>query len=187
MLAGGLAHEERGLDVDVHHVVPVFFAELHCIGAANQAGVVDQDVEAAKAGDGFGDDALHRLDADQVGVDVDEAAAQRAHFFGGFIRRDDAGTGNVRAGGGQRHGDALAQTGIGTGYQSDLAFETEWVRHGVPLRERWFGLGASGAACGGRFTLGGVRPAAVGKHHSRFGHRCHFAMQDEQFLYETII
>src|SRR5690606_39077029 len=98
--AGGLAHEERGLDVDVHHVVPVLLAELHRVGAADQAGVVDQHVEAAEAGDGFGDDALDRLDADQVGIDVEEAAAQRAHLLAGFLGRDDAGAGDVGTGGG---------------------------------------------------------------------------------------
>ena len=59
------------------------------------------------------------------------AAAQRGDLFDGIGGRGDAGHGDVGTSGGQCHGDALAQTGIATGYQSDLAFRAEGISHCV--------------------------------------------------------
>ena len=98
-----------------------------------KAQVVSQARQALfQALDGLAHHPLDRLDAAQVGLDVDEAAAQRAHLGRGLLGRNDAGAGDVGPGGGQGQRDALAQTGIGTGYQRDLAFEAEWIGHDVP-------------------------------------------------------
>ncbi len=125
-----LRNEERGLEIDVHHVVPVLLAEVHRIGAADQAGVVDQDVQPAQAFDGLADHARHRLDADQVGFDGRQRTSAVIFSMvsvGGAM----PATANVGASGYQCHGDALAQTGIATGYQSDLAFQAEGISHCV--------------------------------------------------------
>ena len=42
-----LREEEHALEVDIDHVVPVLLGELQRIGAADDAGIVDQDVGAA--------------------------------------------------------------------------------------------------------------------------------------------
>ena len=41
----GLARERNRLQVDVDHFVPVGLGEVDCVRAADDAGVVDQDVE----------------------------------------------------------------------------------------------------------------------------------------------
>ena len=43
----GLGQEEARLEVDVHHLVPVGLAEIERVGAADDAGIVDEDVERA--------------------------------------------------------------------------------------------------------------------------------------------
>jgi hypothetical protein len=48
---GRLAQEEQALEVGVDHRVPVGLGELDRIGAADDAGVVDEDVEAAELGE----------------------------------------------------------------------------------------------------------------------------------------
>ena len=44
---GGLGQEEGRLEIDVHHRVPVGLGEVERVGAADDAGIVDQDVEPA--------------------------------------------------------------------------------------------------------------------------------------------
>jgi hypothetical protein len=47
LTGGGLGEEEHRLQVDVDDVVPVLLAELDGVFAADDAGVVDQDVHVA--------------------------------------------------------------------------------------------------------------------------------------------
>ena len=37
-----------GLEIDVHHVVPILLGEVDGIGAADDAGIVDQDVDRGR-------------------------------------------------------------------------------------------------------------------------------------------
>ena len=67
----------------------------------------------------------NRLDRDQVGLDVDEAAAERAHLRGGLLGRHDAGDRDIRTRLGKRQRDALAQAGVAAGDQRDLAGQIE--------------------------------------------------------------
>lgn len=43
-----LRHEEYALDIQVHDIVPVLFAELESIFAANQSGVIHRDINMTK-------------------------------------------------------------------------------------------------------------------------------------------
>ena len=52
-----LAHEERAAQVDRHHLVPVGFGHIEGGAGEAQAGIVDEDVDAAVRGD----DAPRRL------------------------------------------------------------------------------------------------------------------------------
>jgi hypothetical protein len=79
VLGHGLAEEEHGLQIGVHHRVPVVLGEVDAVGAADDAGVVDQDVDLAERGDGLVDHALDRLDRAEVGLDRQELAAGGLH------------------------------------------------------------------------------------------------------------
>ncbi len=129
MPAGGLRHEERGLDVDVHHVVPVLLAELHGVGAADQAGIVDQDVERRRAlrassrttrgtrfdaGRGWLRSLMKRRPSAVTFAAVSSAGAMPA-----------AAISAPASASATRH--ALAEAGVGAGHQSDFAFEAERI------------------------------------------------------------
>ena len=43
----GLAHQERAFDVDAQHGIEIFFSDVKKIGRAENAGVVDQHIDAA--------------------------------------------------------------------------------------------------------------------------------------------
>ena len=127
--ADRLGQEEGGLQVDVHHLVPVLLGEVERVGAADDAGVVDQDVDAAER--------LHAAGTrrraigsvrGQVGLDRQEAAARApATCALGLGRRRAADGDDVGAGLRQRDGDALAEAGVGAGDEGDLAGEIEEV------------------------------------------------------------
>src|SRR5262249_61088844 len=73
-----LQAEEHALAVDAHDAVPVDFGEIHDVGAARDAGVVDERVDAAE---GVGDLAHHLVDGGDV-ADVGgerEAPASERH------------------------------------------------------------------------------------------------------------
>ncbi len=131
LLGEGLGQEEDDLQVGVHHRVPIGLGELDAVGAADDAGVVDQDVDLAEGGDGLVDHALDRFDRAEVGLDRQELATRGFDQGLGFGRRAAAGGGDVGAGLGQRHGHGLSKTGVGAGDEGDLAFETERIGHGA--------------------------------------------------------
>ncbi len=69
MPCGRLAEEEQGLEVGVHHRVPIRFGKLESVFAADNAGIVDQNVEPTKPLDRRLDDIVDRLDSGQVRTD----------------------------------------------------------------------------------------------------------------------
>ena len=67
---GGLADEKRALEVHPQHAVEVGFRQREEIGAVNDAGIVDQDVEAADTRGRFPRPrARRRLRIADIGVD----------------------------------------------------------------------------------------------------------------------
>ncbi len=56
-----LREEKGSLQVDVQHIVPIRFAEIKCRGAADDAGIVDQDIEASHLRDDSGNDLVKSL------------------------------------------------------------------------------------------------------------------------------
>jgi hypothetical protein len=45
-----LAAQEHGLQVDAHDAVEIFLADVEEVGGVGDAGVVDQDIDAAEGG-----------------------------------------------------------------------------------------------------------------------------------------
>ena len=52
----GLRQKKHGLEIDRHDLVPVRLRELEQVGAADDAGVVDEDVDHAELGLDTGDE-----------------------------------------------------------------------------------------------------------------------------------
>ena len=48
---------------------------LDGIGAADEASIIDENIKPAKARDRFGNDAVNRFNAHEIGIDIDEFAA----------------------------------------------------------------------------------------------------------------
>ena len=84
---GTLQAEENAACVDVMNTVPVIFGQVHDIGAAGHARIVDDDIELAEFGRGFRDHCvnrrhiadvdLHRQRFDLVGCGLVGAALRR--------------------------------------------------------------------------------------------------------------
>ena len=95
MLRRRLGHKKYALDVQVHDVVPVLFAERQRVLAADQPGVIDQNINMAE----FRHRTLQQLgdtvDLAQVGGQAEKAASQRRHPFDGFHWLDDIDTNNI--------------------------------------------------------------------------------------------
>src|SRR5207248_4649387 len=79
--AGGLGAEEGALEVDVEQQVPVGFFQLEDGLALEQAGVVDEDVDAAEGGERGGDDAAGLRDVAEVGGMPGGATAEGADLL----------------------------------------------------------------------------------------------------------
>src|SRR3546814_7343777 len=71
------SEEEERLEFGVHHRVPIRFGEVDRVGAADDAGIVDQYVDAAECGERRVDERLQRGDARQVGVEILRLPADR--------------------------------------------------------------------------------------------------------------
>ena len=92
-----LGHEKYALDVEVHHVVPVLFAERQRVLAADQAGIVDQNINMAKLRHRPLQQLRDPVDLAQVGGQAEKAASQRRHPLDGFHRLDNIDTDNIAA------------------------------------------------------------------------------------------
>src|SRR5579864_6051080 len=64
-----LGEEEEALEINVEDRVKIGFGDIPEIGAALEAGVVDEDVQLAELRDGFGDEALAIFDLANVTLD----------------------------------------------------------------------------------------------------------------------
>ena len=124
-------------EVDVDQRLPVFFRIFGGRRAANDAGVVDQNVDGAEVTDGF----FHQARADggiaHVAGEGHGSCADRFDFLlRGFRRRAGAMNGDVGAGLGKRYGDGSAKAARGAGDESDFAVEIEFVEnHGFRDQE----------------------------------------------------
>jgi len=126
----GLAHEEQGLEVEVDHVVPVGLGEVDGVGAADDAGVVHQDVDVAVGRQRAGDDPGHRLRRDEVGGEPGETPARGLHRrpgFRGVLRRTHAV--DVGAGLREADGNPLAQPSARAGDYRRRAGQFERIEY----------------------------------------------------------
>ena len=85
MTARALAEEEERLQIGIHHRVPIRFGEIDRVGAADDAGIVDEDVDAAEFGKHRIDERLHRADARQVGGEILGPAPEPAYPADGLV------------------------------------------------------------------------------------------------------
>ena len=122
---GGLADEERALEVHPQHAVEIGFRELEEIGAVDDAGIVDHNVEIAERAAGFGDHVLGVVRIADVGGD-EAGAAERARrgLAGGRV---DIGDGDARTLGDVAPGDRQPDAVRAAGDDRDLVLEP----HGV--------------------------------------------------------
>ena len=117
----GLGQQEDGLEVDVHHVVPIGLGIIHAVGAADDAGVVDEDVERAERGDLGGD----VRGGGKVHEDGLSGAARGLDLRDGLVTGAATGGEDMGAGLGQTHGDGLTDAGVGTGDEGALAVDAK--------------------------------------------------------------
>ena len=123
LAANGAGQAERRVEVDAEHGIPVLVGMLGGRGAADDAGVVEQNVDDRKVGLHLLDEALQLLQLAKVGLVAPVLAAQGLHRCFGFAAgghvhgyADDVG-----ASLGQPEGNGLSNTPVAARYQGALA------------------------------------------------------------------
>src|SRR5262249_39673469 len=118
---GGLADEERALEVHPQHAVEIGLRQVEEIGAMDDAGIVDQDVEIAERAAGFGDHVLGVAGvADVGGHEAGLGPRARRRLPGGGV---DVGEGDARTLGDVAAGDREPDAVRGAGDDRDLVLE----------------------------------------------------------------
>ncbi|MCY1297236.1 hypothetical protein D9M70_466690 [compost metagenome] len=131
----GLRQQKGRLQVDVEHTVPVFLGIVEQVGAANDAGIVDEDVDAAEGGHDVADrrrrvERPGEIDGQFVKANT-RLSYQRCRLRHG--RRTEGG--DIGAGPRECQGHALAEAGAGAGDEGGLACEVKQrVQGEAPFR-----------------------------------------------------
>ncbi len=127
------AEKENRFEIQVDHRVPVAFREGQGIMAADNSGVVDQNIDPAHRRHRLVDQTAHIILLAEIRLNGVKAAAQRQHLggriMGNFtVDADDIAPGLRQA---QRH--SLSQAGIATGHDGDLTRQVEGVQYHIHL------------------------------------------------------
>ena len=130
MPARVLGEAEDAGEIYVDDFLPELFGVLGCRGAADDTGVVDQNVDCAEVPDGLFDQTRADLSiayiTDQCGgFDAcgGDFLLRRFRCFGGAV------DGDIGAGLSERDGNGCAKTARGAGDQSGFALEIEFVEY----------------------------------------------------------
>src|ERR1035437_3396954 len=113
-----LGEQERALEIDVQHGVPVRLAHAHDQTVLGDAGVVDQDVHLAGGGQDLLRNGLYAGGVGDVGREGPGLAPKPLsllHRLGAELQLQ-IHAGNVRVGGSEFQGDGLADTAAGAGH-----------------------------------------------------------------------
>lgn len=97
VLRSRLGHKEHALDVQIHHVVPVRFAEVNRVFTTDQAGVVDQNIDMPKLRHRAIQQLRDRIDFAQVRGQAQETAAQCGNALDGFRWLNDVNPDDIAA------------------------------------------------------------------------------------------
>ncbi|MCY1169227.1 hypothetical protein D9M73_92470 [compost metagenome] len=124
-----LAQEEHRFEIGVDHRIPIVLGKIDRIGAADDAGIVDENIETAELIHSLIHNPLHRLDRGEIGGNDFGAAPQRADLRHRVLSRCPPDTGHIRASRRQRYRNRLADAGIGPGDDGNLAGEIEGIGH----------------------------------------------------------
>ncbi len=98
-----LRQAERHLQIEADDLAPILerHVEDQCVGI--DAGIVDEDVERAEAGDGVGNEAAHRIVIEEIGFDEGTAGVfLELGDDGRAIRRAATGDDDLGAGRAER-------------------------------------------------------------------------------------
>ena len=121
-LGGEAGAGEGALEVDGDHVVEFLFGHLEEGAVADDAGVVDQDVEAAEAVEGGLGELLGDRPVGHAAGDSRSGVANVAHHFSDQVRLG-AVHHHLGAFGGERLGEAAAESTGGARHDGDLVFK----------------------------------------------------------------
>ena len=122
-----LRDDERAVEVDVENVVPFIIGDVEEGPFDFDAGVVDDDVEAAELGDDIGDHFFNFGAFAHVCGDRERGGGKRRDFGAGGGIACSSGEvidGDVRPFGSEAFGDAAADAGVGAGDEGDFVFES---------------------------------------------------------------
>ena len=131
---GGLRAQERALQVDPQHPVEVLFGQVEELGGVDDAGVVDEDVDATEVRDGVVDQRFARGPVADVGLLVERIAAggrDRLHdgTAADFV---DVGDDDARTGLGEGAGAGRADALRCAGHDGDAISKLHgWLREKV--------------------------------------------------------
>ena len=123
-LGGALQAEEHALGVDPVDAVPIRLGQIHDVAEAGDAGIVDDDVDAAELGD---DARHHRVDAGDIaaiGLDRQRRDCRR-HRLAVFCAaaRSMSAAARIAPSFAMRERDGAADPGAGAGHQRDFVLQ----------------------------------------------------------------
>src|SRR5690606_35195637 len=117
---------KHGAYVDIQRALEIGVRQGVQPARDEDAGVVDQDVQAAQVAHGLFDGGAHLLvvgGVGRIGVGAPARPAQFRHQLLGALGRADVGNGDIGAAGGQVARDGRADTPAAAGNKSDLALQ----------------------------------------------------------------
>ena len=113
---GCLTQEESRLLIDLDDIIPIFFREFDGRRPADDAGAIDENVDASVLFQRGIDNLRDDFGVDQIGLDAEATPAQGLDFFDGFLKTGAAGDHDeVGACFGKTDGHARAQAAAGAG------------------------------------------------------------------------
>lgn len=135
---GGLAGEESAFEIYGESIVKIFFADIFGGIFRGDAGVVDENIQAAELFDGVVDGFEDLIHAADVHLQRENFAAELADFRGeaGVGVQIAEAEGDVRAGVRESEGDGATKAAGGAGDQGDLAVDGE-----AGIIHEWFSVG----------------------------------------------
>jgi hypothetical protein len=141
--AGVLGEAKNTGEVDIYNRRPVFFRVIGGRGAADDASVVDEDIDTAEVLHGF----FYETSANSgIAYIAGESDAVHSDFcdqlLGSFGCVNGAVDGDAGASFGQRDGNACAEAARRTGDERCFAFQTEFFENQGTLS---FPVGADGS------------------------------------------
>lgn len=117
--------EENGFKIQIHHVIPILFAEVQRILTAYGSRIVDQNIDPAKRRHRLCHDAGESILLAEVGLNSHKTSTEGVNFLCGFMWYFTIHADYIAARFSQRHCHTLPKAGVTSSDDGYFTFETK--------------------------------------------------------------